>query len=176
MNEEFLKNQIDYVQARIEEMDDKVINTDPSEKEFKGLIDNYNKWTDQYMILLDRLEHINDENLEREKLDLEKIKVENQFKLEMEKLNRTEELEQDKLNLDRDKFAYEVKKNRWEKPVDIILKVGDIGARVAVPLIGMSVTTALATLAYMNDSELKLCNGRIQKQAETVLRIMTSKV
>lgn len=182
MDRTVLLNQIDFVQARIEEMDKLVINGNPAEKGFKEIMDNYNKWTDRYNELMVQLEKLDKEDLEKERLNLERDKFEFQKasevdKNEIEKLKVSiqEELEQDKLNLERDRFAYEVKKSRLDKALDVGLKVGELGVRVAVPIIGVCGTIAVAKLSYINDAELKLCNGRIFAGAKEIIKL-TQKV
>lgn len=150
MEREQLLDQIDFAQARIEEIERVLINANPTEKGFKELVESYNKWIDRYDELITREEHFDDEALESRKLDIEEMKV----KVETEKL--------------------EIEKKRI--PVDIALRVGELGIKVAVPIIGIVGTMAVAKLAYINDAELNLCNGRIFASAKELIKLTTTKV
>ena len=189
MDNTILLDQIDFAQARIEEIEKQVINTNPEQKGYKELVDSYNKWIDRYDNLMEKLEtgdvdiEYEKLKLEQAKLDFEKEKFRSQHELECAKRDIQEELETDKLNLERDKFSAEqmirLKESRRAAvrgPVDVSLKLLETGAKVAVPLIGLAGTMAVASLAYTNDSELKLCNGRIFASAKELLKISTTKL
>ena len=159
-----LKNQIDYVQARIDEIDKKIINSEPDQKGYKELVDSYNKWIDRYDEMIDRLEHFDDVDIERKKLELEERRV----NLEHDKLKISEQIEQDKVNvevekvrLEREKFAFETTDTKNKELMDLILRSADLGVKILVPLIGLKGTLTIARLAYTSDLDLKLCNGRI---------------
>lgn len=141
-----LKNQVDWLQARIEEMDKLVINGNPSEKGYKETIDAYNKFVDRYCELVTRLEHFDDD-------DLEKVKLE----LEQDKLN----LDMEKLRLDREKFAYEVSQKKTDDVVNIVFRSADVGAKIAVPVISGYFAMKLAILAYTKNGDLELRDGTI---------------
>lgn len=197
MDREILVDQIDFAQARIEEIERLVLNVNPDQKGYKELADSYNKWIDRLDNLTDKLEHIDDIDIEAEKiqleqrrLDIEERKIETQKTLEARKIDNEkvkiqvqEELENDKLNLEREKFAAdqmniakEHKHAMWKEPVDIGLKVLDLGVKVAVPIIGITGAAALAVLSYENNQELKLCDGRIFTGARDVLKLATGKI
>ncbi len=179
MEREQLLDQIDFAQARIEEIEHVVINANPTEKGFKELIESYNKCIDRYDELITREEHFDDETLESRKLDIEemKVKVETE-KLEIEKkrIAALSYTESEKLEFERQKFDKEVGAAKWKDPVDIALRVGELGIKVAVPIIGIVGTMAVAKLAYINDAELKLCNGRIFASAKELIKLTTTKV
>ena len=50
MEREQLLDQIDFAQARIEEIEKVVINANPTEKGFKELVESYNKWIGEWNI------------------------------------------------------------------------------------------------------------------------------
>ena len=157
MDRDELKNQIDYVQARIEEIDKKIINSEPDQKGYKELVDSYNKWIDRYDEMIDRFEHFDDVDIERKKLELEEEKITSLQQIEQDKVN----LEQERLRLEREKFAYETTEAKNKELIDTILRSADLGVKILVPLIGLKGTLTIARLAYTSDLDLKLCNGRI---------------
>lgn len=171
MDKAVLLDQIDFVQARIEDVDKKVINCEADEKRYQFLLEAYNKWVDRYNELMDKLEEIDDENkvdIEMEKIQVEKLKIASQKEIEQSKIN----LDAEKLNLDREKFYHEVRMEKRKEPIDIIFRSADLGVKVLVPVLGITATMAVAGLAYVNDAELKLCNGRIFAQAREVLKVV----
>lgn len=165
MDKAILLDQIDYVQARIEEIDNKVINWKPEDKGYKELVDSYNKWIDRYDDLLDKLEHIDDFDVERERLTIQET-------IEQDKIN----LEQDKLRFEREKFTKDIEDQKKKETVEIIFRSADLGVKVLVPTLAIAGTWAVAKLSYMNDAELKLCNGRVAGNVKELLRIATMKV
>lgn len=179
MDLETLKNQIDYVQARIEEIDKQIINTNPSDKGYKELIDSYNKWIDRYNDLIEKLAHFGEDSeekikndLERDKINLERSKIVTNNELEVDKIN----LESEKIRLEREKFAHEVECQNLNQKLDIIFRTADVGTKILVPTMGLIGVVYVAKLAYMNDAELKLCNGRIFGGVKDILRILTTKL
>ena len=208
MDIEYLQNQLDWIQARMEEMDKLIINYDPEKKGYEEALKNLNKLTDRYDELLDRIEHFDDPDIEAEKLKLEadkltvnetieqnKLKLEedklkvneeiekNKLKLEEDKLKVNEEIEQNKINLDsekvrldREKFAFDVEQAKKHDVIDIIFRTGELGAKIAIPILGFMGVRYVANLSYMNDEEMKLCNGRIAGGVKDMIKIMTMKV
>lgn len=172
MNREILLDQIDFVQARIEEIDSKVINWKPEDKGYKELLDSYNKWIDRYDVLLDRLEHIDDLDVERERNNLDRDKLTIQETIEQDKI----ELEKEQLRLDREKFAYDIENQKKKEVVEIIFRSADLGVKVLIPTLAIAGTWAVAKLSYMNDAELKLCNGRVAGNVKELLKIATMKI
>lgn len=174
MDESVLLDQLDFTQARIEEIEKQVINYNPDQKGYKELVDSYNKWIDRYNTLMDKVEHFDDVDIEERKLAFEMEKFKVQQELEQDKLN----LETVKAQLEREKFAYSVESDKIgpKDIVDTSLKVGELGVKVAVPVIGLIGTVALAKIAYTNDLDLKLCNGRIWPSAKEMLKIATGKI
>lgn len=183
MDKAILLDQLDWVQARIEEVERQVINYDPDGKGYKELVEGYNKLVDRYDKLLDSVEHFDDENLEDKQLRIQKEIEDNKIALEREKLQTQEEIEQDKINLeteklrlDREKFAYDTQNAPRKEIEDVIFKTVDIATRLAVPVIGFMGIRYVANLSYMNDAELKLCNGRIAGGVKDMLKVLTMKV
>lgn len=172
MDRDELLNQIDFAQARIEETERLIINFNPAEKGFKELVDSYNKWIDRYNEFMTQLDNFDKEDIEVQKLNLERYKIAVQEAIDKEKMD----IDRAKLAFDQDKFEHDAKQEKWKEPVDIGLKAVELGVRVAVPIIGIAGTMALASLAYTNDAELKLCNGRIFASAKEVLKLCTSRV
>lgn len=174
-----LLDNIDYVQARIEELDDIIIQARQTDKGYKEVIDVYNKWTDQYRELMTKLEHFDDADIEKEKLELEKMRL----NLERDKQTIMQQIEQDKINveteklrLDREKFACEIEVRKRDEIKDIIFEAAEIGIKLAVPLIAVVGTIGVAKLSYMNEEEFKLCNGRVYGEVKDLLKIVTMKV
>lgn len=190
MDIEYLQNQLDWIQARMEEMDKLIINYDPEKKGYEEALKNLNKLTDRYDELLDRIEHFDDPDIEAEKLKLEADKLtvnetieQNKLKLEEDKLKVNEEIEQNKINLDsekvrldREKFAFDVEQAKKHDVIDIIFRTGELGAKIAIPILGFMGVRYVANLSYMNDEEMKLCNGRIAGGVKDMIKIMTMKV
>lgn len=168
MDVEILKDQIDFAQARIEEIEKQVINTEPDAKGYKELVEGYNKWIDRYNDLLNQLEHFNDVDIDRENLELEKEKLQ----IEQDKIN----LEAERIRLDREKFAHDVEATKKHEAVDVIFRSAELGVKVAVPLIALAGTIAIAKLAYVNDTDMKLCDGRVFAGAKDLIRLATMKI
>ena len=157
MDKQFLSDQLDYVQARIEEIDEKVINNNPSDKGYKELIDSYNKWVDRYNELLIKIETIDDEDLDKRKLDIESDKNTILYEIEQRKID----LKREKFLFDREKFQNEVQTQKFDRTADIVFKTLDIGTKVSVPIIGGYFAMKLAILAYTKNGELELRDGTI---------------
>lgn len=172
MDKAVLLDQIDFTQARIEEIEKQVLNYDPDKKAYSELMTSYNKWIDRYNTLMDKLEHFDDISVEAVKLNLERDKMTIQEQLEQDKLN----LESEKLRFEREKFAKEIEDQKRKAPVDIIFKSAELGVKVLVPVCGLVGTIGLAKLAYMNDLNLQLCNGTVRSCAKDLLKIATTKV
>lgn len=60
--------------------------------------------------------------------------------------------------------------------IDVILRSAELGAKIIVPVIMLVGTVAVAKLAYANDADLKLCNGRIFGSVREVLKLATMKL
>lgn len=161
MDEQFLRDQIDWVQARIEEMDTLVINTNPADKGSKELLDCYNKLVDRYGELTDELKHLNDVDIEEARLELEQDKI---------------NLDEERLRLDREKFAYEVEHGKDRELIGDIFEAIELTSKIAVPVLSLTAVVYVANLAYMNDSKLELCNGRVIGGVKDLLKIMTMRV
>ena len=48
--------------------------------------------------------------------------------------------------------------------------------RLLVPIAGLAGVVYVANLAYMNDSKLELCNGRVFGGVKDLLKVITLKV
>ena len=83
----------------------------------------------------------------------------------VEKLNRMEDVEEDK----EDKLSK-------KEIIDVILRSAELGAKVLIPVVGLVGTVAIAKLAYANDADLKLCNGRIFGSVREVLKLATMRL
>ena len=165
MDKEILLDQLDWVQARIEEVERQVLNYPSDGKGYKELVEGYNKLVDRYDKLLDDVEHFDDESIEEKQLRV-------QTEIENNKIN----LETEKLRLDREKFAYDTQNAPRKEIEDVIFRTVDIATRLAVPVIGFMGIRYVANLSYMNDAELKLCNGRIAGGVKDMLKVLTMKV
>lgn len=172
MDIEYLKNQLDWIQARMEEMDKLIINLDPDKKGYEEALKSLNKLTDRYDELLDRIEHFGDPDIEAEKLKLEADKLKVNEEIEQNKIN----LDSEKVRLDREKFAFDVEQAKKNDVIDIIFRTGELSAKIMIPIIGFMGVRYVANLSYMNDEEMKLCNGRIAGGVKDMLKIMTMKL
>ena len=172
MDKKKLEDHIDFVQARIEEVDRRIINLNPEDKGYKETIDSYNKWIDRYHELLEKLDHLDDVDVEVKKIELEKEKQKIMQQIEQDKIN----LAQDQLRLDREKFAHDVEHQKETEIIDVVLKSADLSVKVLVPALTLAGMMSLAKFAYMNDSELKLCNGRIFMGPKEMLRMLNLKI
>ena len=175
MDKEYLMNQIDYVQARAEELDKLILDASANNKGYKEAIDSYNKWVDRYSVLTDALLHFDDVNIEQAKLDFEKekLKVEQQIetnKLNAEKEKQTlmQEIEQDKINvetekirLEREKFANDVKVQLRSEIEQDIFETAELAVKIGVPVAVILAVVGVAKLSYTKEAELELCNGRV---------------
>lgn len=70
----------------------------------------------------------------------------------------------------------EESKAKKKDTIDLGLRVAELGCKVAVPVIGVVTTVALAKLAYMQDGNMVLCNGRIFPMAKDVIKMATVKI
>ena len=172
MDRKKLEDHIDFVQARIEEVDKRIINLNPDDKGYKESVDSYNKWIDRYHELLEKLEHLDDVDVEVRKLELEEEKQKAMEQIEQDKLN----LAQEQLRLDREKFAHDVQDQKDKEIIEVVLRSADIGVKVLVPTLTLAGMISLAKFAYMNDEELKLCNGRIWIGPKELLKMLNLKI
>lgn len=121
MDKEQLMDQLDYAQARIEELDDILINAKQTDKGYKEVIDVYNKWTDTYNDISTKIEHFDDPALDERKLEIEEnrlqltLEIENlKAELERDRQKLTLEIEGMRSNLERDHqtIMYEIEKDK----------------------------------------------------------------
>lgn len=78
-----------------------------------------------------------------------------------------------------DHFDISASKEKAEKrkdAIDLGLRVAELACKVAVPVIGVTTTLALAKLSYIQDSNMVLCNGRIFPMAKDVIKLATTKI
>jgi hypothetical protein len=78
-----------------------------------------------------------------------------------------------------DQFDISAEKEKAEKrkdAIDLGLRVAELGCKVAIPIIGVTTTLALAKLSYIQDSNMVLCNGRIFPMAKDVIKLATTKL
>lgn len=172
MNIEELRNHIDFIQARIEETERLVINANPSDKGYKELVDSYNKYIDRYNELMTQLEHFDDVDIDKAKLDFEIERFKTEEEIERDKID----LDRERLRLDREKFAYDVEHQKSRELLSDILEVAEVTGKILVPIAGLTGVIYVANLAYMNDSKLELCNGRVIGGVKDLLKIITLKV
>lgn len=172
MDKATLEDHIDFIQARIEEIEGQVLNYDPDKRGYKELMIVYNNLVDRYHELLDKLEHFGEKDIELRKLELEEKRL---------KLN--EEIEKRKLSLEESKFEFERIKDVRDREhqsnrelIDDIFEAIGLAARIAVPIASLTGVIYLGNLAYMSDAEMKLCNGRIIGRAGDIFKILTLKV
>ena len=168
--EEQLRDHLDFVQARIEEIEKLVINFDPDQKGYKETVDAYNQWRDKYDELQNKVEHLDDVDIEIEKLKLEQAKIERAEEIEQDKLN----LQQEQLRLDREKFVYETSAHKREAVIDNVLKGLELTGKIALPIIGMGAAVKMGKIAYINDMDMKLCNGNVRGAAKELLKMAMS--
>lgn len=171
MDIEVLKDQIDFVQARIEEIERQVINYEPDKRGFKELVLVYNSLIDRYNELVTKLEHFDDEDIEKAKFEFEKERFQIEEEIERDKI----EIDREKVRLDREKFAYDVEHQKSRELVSDILEVVEITGKLLVPIASLTGIVYVANLSYMNDSKLELCNGRVFGGVKDMLRILTLK-
>lgn len=172
MDKSVLMNQLDWIQARMEDMDKLIINYDPEKKGYEEALKNLNHLTDRYNELLDEIEHFDDPDIESEKLKIEAEKIKINQEIEQDKIN----LESERIRLDRDKFAFDVEQAKKKEVIDIIFRTGELSAKIIVPILGFMSVRYVANLSYMNDEEMKLCNGRIAGTVKDVMKILMMKV
>lgn len=164
MEDQFLMEQIDYVKARIEAIDEALINSSPSDKGYKELIESYNKWVDRYNELLDEPKHRSDVDLNFAKLEIESDRLQSESEIEMEKIA-----------LDREKFEYEKEHQKKRELIDDIFEGIGAAGKILVPVASLVGVVYVANLAYMNDSKLELCNGRVFGTAKDLFKVLTLK-
>lgn len=175
MDKEYLKDQIDYAQARIEELDKLLLNTESSTKGYKESIDAYNKWVDRHGELMSLLIHFDDIDIDKAKLDFEKEKLKVQQQIESDKLDLErerqgimQELEQDKINveterlkLERERFAHDVQVQKRAEIEQAIYEVLELSVKIGVPVAVILAIVGVSKLAYVKEAQLELCNGRV---------------
>lgn len=150
MDEQFLNEQIHYVQERIRATEEEIANGDPSDKGYKELIECHNKLIDRYIDLLD------------------KPKLESEAELTYAKLD----IEQDQIDLEREKFEYGKKRD----VIGDIFEGIELTGKIVVPVASLIGVIYVANLAYMNDSKLELCNGRVIGGVKDLFKVLTLKV
>lgn len=152
--EELLLKQMEYVKEQIASIEKKIGSYPEDGKGFKELVDGYNKWVDRYNALVDEYGKLNSVDLEEEQLELEK----------------------DKLDFEKEKFDYENMHKEKTERVDRVFRGAEIAAKILVPCLAITGSVAIAKLSYMNDAELKLCNGRIFGGLKEVIKLATMKL
>lgn len=175
MDKEYLMDQIDYVQARQEELDKLILNAQADGKGYKEAIESYNKWVDRYIVLTDALLHLDDIDIEQEKLNFEKEQLKVHKEIEFAKINADkdkqnllQEIEQDKINneterirLDREKFANDVKVQKRGEIEQAIFETAGLAVKIGVPVAVILAVVGVSKLSYVKEAELELCNGRV---------------
>jgi len=68
------------------------------------------------------------------------------------------------------------KQAKKEKALDLWLRVAELGCKVAIPVMGIAASLALGKLAYVQDTNMVLCNGRIFPMAKDVVKMATVKI
>ena len=168
--EERISKHLSFVQSRIEAIEEQILNYSPDQKGYKELVESYNKWQEKSDELEDKLEHLDDVDIELEKLNIERLKLERTEEIEQDKLN----LAQEQLRLDREKFVYETEAHKKEELISNVFKTLEVGGKIALPLIGMGAAVKLAKISYINDLDMKLCNGNVRGAAKELLKMAIS--
>ena len=168
--EERINNHLNFVQSRIEALEKQVLNCNPDMKGYKETVESYNKWQEKYDELENRLEHLNDVDVDLEKLNIERMKLERTEEIEQDKLN----LAQEQLRLDREKFVYETEAHKREEFISNLFRTLELGGKIAIPVIGMGAAVKLAKISYINDLDMKLCNGNVRGAAKELLKMALS--
>lgn len=65
---------------------------------------------------------------------------------------------------------------RKKDKADLTLRYVELGCKIAIPILTVMTTVALAKLSYANDADLKLCNGRIMGLSKDLIRTIGAKV
>ena len=81
----------------------------------------------------------------------------------------------DALESDLDKEE-EKEYQRKKDKADLTLKWVELGCKVAVPILTVLTTVAIAKLSYASDADLKLCNGRIMGLSKDLIRTIGARV
>lgn len=80
-------------------------------------------------------------------------------------------------NLDSELDDKEEKEYRRKKDkTDLTLRYLELGCKVAVPILTVLTTVAIAKLSYASDADLKLCNGRIMGLSKDLIRTIGAKI
>lgn len=172
MDKDKLLDQLDWVQARIEEIEGQVLNYDPDKKGYKELVDGYNKLVDRYNEILQTIENLDKPDVEMEKIDLERERMRITEEIEQDKIN----LDREKLRLEREKFAHDIEVQTKKDVEELIFRSLETGVKVLVPIASLTGIVYVANLAYMNDADFKLCNGRVIGGVKDILKVLTMKV
>lgn len=73
---------------------------------------------------------------------------------------------------DKEEKEYRRKKDK----TDLTLRYLELGCKVAVPILTVLTTVAIAKLSYASDADLKLCNGRIMGLSKDLIRTIGAKI
>lgn len=65
---------------------------------------------------------------------------------------------------------------RKKDKTDLTLRYLELGCKVAVPILTVLTTVAIAKLSYASDADLKLCNGRIMGLSKDLIRTIGAKI
>ena len=172
MDKQLLMDQLDFATERIEELEGVIKSTDPSAKGYKELADSYNKWQDRYDDIYCKLNELDKVDVEAENLKLEQERL--QF--DIDKLNCESELERKKLQFEIKKFNYETEAKKKDDLVNIIFRGAEVVVKLIVPLAGVAATVGLGKLAYVQDSNMGLCDGRVWGQTKDVIKFASMKL
>lgn len=68
MDKQTILKELEFVQVRVTEIEEDMLQTGPDEKGYVGKVEAYNKWIDRYNALIDKLDQLDHEEVEKKQL------------------------------------------------------------------------------------------------------------
>lgn len=87
---------------------------------------------------------------------------------QLENFDKNKELEKVKFEIAEEKRVQDEKDKKFDKTMRIL----ELSARVAIPALAVVASVALAKLSFAEESDLKICNGRIFSFGKDLVKLI----
>lgn len=87
---------------------------------------------------------------------------------QLENFDKNKELEKVKFEIAEEKRVQEEKDKKFDKTMRIL----ELSAKVAIPALAVVASVALAKLSFAEESDLKICNGRIFSFGKDLVKLI----
>lgn len=87
---------------------------------------------------------------------------------QLENFEKNQELEKVKFEIAEEKRVQDEKDKKFDKTMRIL----ELSAKVAIPTLAVAASVALAKLSFAEESDLKICNGRIFSFGKDLVKLI----